>query len=199
MGRDLRWQEIASYRVNRYILDGMFFEGNYQRDLVGSFEFMGIHRSLWQNQNGLIDGPVFVRTLEILSFLGLALRPCMSRSVLTMNPRLLCFQTPWPLTSVLQLKGNVKNLGFPKVGSSCLYFWMQESLLSATFGIGTFLTNDFRSLSNGEKSKPLNIVIKLSSVNNQPCIKLSDDVTKVHIALVNVSYRTQTFPSDYWG
>jgi nicotinate phosphoribosyltransferase len=48
----------------------------------------------------------------------------------------------------------------------------------ATFGIGTFLTNDFRSLSNGEKSKPLNIVIKLSSVNNQPCIKLSDDVTK---------------------
>jgi nicotinate phosphoribosyltransferase len=47
----------------------------------------------------------------------------------------------------------------------------------ATFGIGTFLTNDFRS-SNGEKSKPLNIVIKLSSVNNQPCIKLSDDLTK---------------------
>jgi len=48
----------------------------------------------------------------------------------------------------------------------------------ATFGIGTFLTNDFRSLSNGEKSKPLNIVIKLSSVNTQPCIKLSDDITK---------------------
>jgi nicotinic acid phosphoribosyltransferase len=79
---------------------------------------------------------------------------------------------------------------------------MQEVTgLSATFGIGTFLTNDFRSLSNGEKSKPLNIVIKLSSVNNQPCIKLSDDVTKVRIAnvLVNFFYRTQIFSSDYWG
>jgi nicotinate phosphoribosyltransferase len=71
--------------------------------------------------------------------------------------------------------------------------------LSATFGIGTFLTNDFRSHSNGEKSKPLNIVIKLSSVNNQPCIKLSDDVTKVRIALVNVSYKTQIFLTDYRG
>lgn len=158
--------------------------------LLTTFEFTGIRRSLWQNQNGLIDGPVFVRTLEILSFLDLALRPCMSRSVLTMNPRLLCIQTPWQLTSVLQLKGNVMNLGFPKVGSSYLKFLdVEVTGLSATFGIGTFLTNDFRSLSNGEKSKPLNIVIKLSSVNNQPCIKLSDDVTKVSVALVNVSYR----------
>ena len=47
-----------------------------------------------------------------------------------------------------------------------------------SFGIGTFLTNDFYSLSN-EKSKPLNIVIKLSSVDNKPCVKLSDDLTKV--------------------
>jgi nicotinate phosphoribosyltransferase len=62
----------------------------------------------------------------------------------------------------LAIKRQCNELGFSKV----------------TFGIGTFLTNDFRSLSNGEKSKPLNIVIKLSSVNNQPCIKLSDDVTK---------------------
>jgi nicotinate phosphoribosyltransferase len=71
--------------------------------------------------------------------------------------------------------------------------------LSAIFGIGTFLTNDFRSLSNGEKSKPLNIVIKLSSVDNRPCIKLSDEVTKVRLALVNVSYETEIFSSDYRG
>jgi len=62
----------------------------------------------------------------------------------------------------LAIKRHCDELGFHKV----------------SFGIGTFLTNDFRSLPNGEKSKPLNIVIKLSSVNNKPCIKLSDDKTK---------------------
>jgi len=62
----------------------------------------------------------------------------------------------------LAIKEQCSELGFSKV----------------TFGIGTFLTNDFNSLSNGEKSKPLNIVIKLSSVNSKPCIKLSDDLTK---------------------
>ena len=61
-------------------------------------------------------------------------------------------------------------------------FLMQEFTgLAVSFGIGTYLTNDFRSLSTGEKSKPLNIVIKLSSVNDSPCIKLSDDITKVRM------------------
>ncbi|KAH8116827.1 nicotinate phosphoribosyltransferase [Phellopilus nigrolimitatus] len=49
-----------------------------------------------------------------------------------------------------------------------------------SFGIGTFLTNDFRSLSSGgtEKSKALNMVIKLASINGEPCIKISDEITK---------------------
>ncbi|KLO12012.1 nicotinate phosphoribosyltransferase [Schizopora paradoxa] len=49
-----------------------------------------------------------------------------------------------------------------------------------SFGIGTFLTNDFRSLSSGgkEKSKALNMVIKLSSVDGKPCIKISDEIMK---------------------
>ena len=53
----------------------------------------------------------------------------------------------------------------------------------AAFGIGTFFTNDFRSLSSGgqEKSKALNIVIKMASINGLPCVKISDDLTKVRV------------------
>lgn len=50
----------------------------------------------------------------------------------------------------------------------------------AAFGIGTFLTNDFRKASKPEEvSKPLNIVIKLNEINGRPCVKLSDDKGKV--------------------
>lgn len=54
-------------------------------------------------------------------------------------------------------------------------------IFSASFGIGTFLTNDFTKVSTGgkEKSKALNMVIKLASIEGKPCVKISDDLMKV--------------------
>ncbi|KAJ7127184.1 nicotinate phosphoribosyltransferase [Mycena epipterygia] len=50
--------------------------------------------------------------------------------------------------------------------------------LNVSFGIGTFLTNDFKKAGSAEASKALNMVIKLSSVDDRPCVKISDDLTK---------------------
>ncbi|KAH0833146.1 Quinolinate phosphoribosyl transferase [Lanmaoa asiatica] len=67
------------------------------------------------------------------------------------------------LDKVLQLKKQCDDIGF-----------------RCSFGIGTFLTNDFKTKSSGytEKSRALNMVIKLAKVNDTDCVKISDDLTK---------------------
>ncbi|KAI9872156.1 MAG: nicotinate phosphoribosyltransferase [Pleopsidium flavum] len=54
----------------------------------------------------------------------------------------------------------------------------EEAGFQPTFGVGTFLTNDFVHESNGKKSVPLNIVIKLSSAGGRPAVKISDNIGK---------------------
>lgn len=49
--------------------------------------------------------------------------------------------------------------------------------IKCSFGIGTHLTSDFKN-GTGEKSKPMNMVIKLYSVDGIPVVKLSDNPIK---------------------
>ena len=55
----------------------------------------------------------------------------------------------------------------------------------ASFGIGTSLSNDFKSISSGRerKNKALNMVIKLHQVGGEFCAKISDELTKVRTQL----------------
>lgn len=81
----------------------------------------------------------------------------------------------------IEIQKHCDELGFQKGRSISRRFarlMAAKLYASVSFGIGTFLTNDFRTAS-GEKSKALNIVVKLSSVGDKPCVKLSDDLGKV--------------------
>ncbi|KAF9448625.1 nicotinate phosphoribosyltransferase [Macrolepiota fuliginosa MF-IS2] len=78
--------------------------------------------------------------------------------------KLVIYSDSLNVDKALKIKRQCDELGFKKV----------------SFGIGTFLTNDFRTVSSGlkETSKAHNIVIKLATLNGQPCVKISDDLDK---------------------
>ncbi|MCJ1466885.1 nicotinate phosphoribosyltransferase [Pseudocyphellaria aurata] len=81
---------------------------------------------------------------------------------------------------------------------------------SPSFGVGTFLTNDFMHQSCEKKSVPMNIVIKLSSANGRPAVKISDNIGKttgdsetVHNVKVSLGYIEKTWvngdETTRWG
>jgi nicotinate phosphoribosyltransferase len=62
----------------------------------------------------------------------------------------------------------------------CIHY-REETLKSGfnpTFGVGTFLTNDYKNTHTGEKSVPLNIVIKLGTAGGNHAVKISDNIGK---------------------
>jgi nicotinate phosphoribosyltransferase len=70
--------------------------------------------------------------------------------------------------------------------------WADKHGIGSSFGVGTFFTSnhhpsslarrlmadDYLKKRAVEKSKPMNIVIKIRSADGQPCVKISDDLTK---------------------
>ncbi|KAF2755078.1 nicotinate phosphoribosyltransferase [Pseudovirgaria hyperparasitica] len=55
----------------------------------------------------------------------------------------------------------------------------EASGFQPTFGVGTFLTNDFENKTDkNKKSVPLNIVIKIASVEGRNAVKISDNIGK---------------------
>lgn len=60
----------------------------------------------------------------------------------------------------------------------------EEAGFQPTFGVGTFLTNDFTRLSDGSNSTPMNIVIKLSSAGNNQAVKIRYAATQLHMIQV---------------
>ncbi|WFD41017.1 nicotinate phosphoribosyltransferase [Malassezia japonica] len=60
-----------------------------------------------------------------------------------------------------------------------LQAFAKEMGILAGFGVGTHLTNDFGCASDtSRKSRALNMVLKLDSINGHPTVKISDELTK---------------------
>ncbi len=98
--------------------------------------------------------------------------------------RTIIYSDSLDLDKTLALKKHCEEIGFIGLSSHSLsVIALTMGCMAATFGIGTFFTNDFKSLSSKgkEKSRALNMVIKLASANGLPCIKISDDLMKASL------------------
>lgn len=102
------------------------------------------------------------------------------------HEKLLVYSDALNVKKALKIEQQCREFGFEKGMSSPLPSPSVSDIFPVAFGIGTFFTNDFRKLSSGltEESKALNMVIKISSVNGTPCVKISDDLNKVNFFFV---------------
>lgn len=85
------------------------------------------------------------------------------------------------IEKALKIKAQCDEIGFTcGLFISHNHFTDLTITVQGSFGIGTFLTNDFARVSdNQQRSRALNMVIKLAEVNGEPCIKISDEIMKV--------------------
>ncbi|TPX70057.1 nicotinate phosphoribosyltransferase [Spizellomyces sp. 'palustris'] len=82
--------------------------------------------------------------------------------------KLIVFSDGLTVQKALELKSYVKGLRRQR----------GNGVPDVSFGIGTHFTNNFRVKSDGAKSRPMNIVIKLYECNGRHVVKLSDDTGK---------------------
>jgi len=131
-------------------LTDTFSTESFYKDFVHDIERARRWSALRQDSGDpLIYAP---RAREIYESMGIDFRE-----------KLIIYSDALTLDKALKIKAQCDEIGFP-----------------CSFGIGTFLTNDFRSVSSAgkEKSKALNMVIKLASIDGKSCVKISDELMK---------------------
>ncbi|KAI0350058.1 nicotinate phosphoribosyltransferase [Trametes cingulata] len=143
------WEEVYPDVLQIALTDTFSTEAFY-KDFVQDPHFAQQWTGLRQDSG---DPFIFApRALEIYQQLGV-----------DHTKKTIIFSDALNVEKALKLKKQCDELGF-----------------KCAFGIGTSLSNDFKKASGGgkEKSRALNMVIKLSSVDGKPTVKISDEITK---------------------
>lgn len=124
-----------------------------------------------------------------------AARDMYSRLAIDHRTKRIVYSDSVTVDLALRLKVQCDELGF-----SCTWtvFRNCSSNTEGAFGVGTNFSNDYNKQSSPqEKSPALNIVIKIAMIDGRPCIKISDDLTKVCTRSLRDCVGTQSY-GDHW-